>query len=83
MHFVNVLICAAVVLMAAVGAQAALAADNFKTIRLIRNPYDREGLSLPSGNRHHANACRTGGINNAGDLFGDAVIVPVSFHTES
>ena len=62
---------------------AALAADNFKTIRLIRNPYDREGLSLPSGNRHHANACRTGGISNAGDLFGDAVIVPVSFHTES
>ena len=83
MHVTKTLVCSLAVLTCTSGAWAVLTADDFKTIRLIRNPYDREGLSLPSGNRHHANACRTGGISNAGDLFGDAVIVPVSFHTES
>ena len=73
MHITKTLVCSLAVLTCTSGAWAVLTADDFKTIRLIRNPYDREGLSLPSGNRKDANAYRTGGISNAGDLFGDAV----------
>ena len=71
MHFINVLICTAVVLAGANGAQAVLTAEKFVALRLIEDVYDR--TDQPPSNRSDGTIYRTGGITNDGDLFGDAI----------
>ena len=79
MHIPKVVVCTVVVLACAGGARAVLTADSFQAIRLIRNPYESEGFEA---SRADGSVYRTGGISNAGDLFGDAVWPPDPEHRE-
>lgn len=70
MHLRKVVISVVAVAICTSSARAVLTADRFQAIRLIEDVYDRS--FQPDPNRKDG-YYRTGGISNAGDLFGDAI----------
>ena len=70
MNILRNMACGIVICVSAGAARGVLTADDFVSMRLIRNPYP--DMIAPIS-REDDTFYRTGGISNAGDIFGDTV----------